>query len=318
MARIHCSILSRHLFYFFCKKVIKSNTQKILSGSILLFLIPLVLFNCSDSTKDVNGKSNNNIQGIRSEKIIKRSITVFSSSGDTIIYEFNKLGKKASYMRSNTHDSQIAAIDGIILNDNKWEKTIISYDDKGNESEFREFKNWKKYYNSTTENLSDVSLTKLVNEYDVSGKLTKTTWMDANDLISLVVYYSYDATNQLSVQTFIDSEGNITGKWTHKNGEIIKKVEFDKNGKINFTLEYIYDIDGKLLTLKRMMDSKISESIYYYDAQGNELACITKKDKGKIISQDSTFYNDKLEKLYNVYYGENAELFWKTTYQYFD
>lgn len=83
-----------------------------------------------------------------------------------------------------------------------------------------------------------------VEEYDETGNCIKFTTFDANENISHVAEYTYAA----------DGQNQQTGK-------LVKEIfySYDTEGKATGRCEYLYDADG-------------SETIKYYDADGNEIS----------------------------------------------
>ncbi len=271
---------------------------------ILIFVLSLfILIGCAENKQDTKEASNVVLEKINHNKISWRHIIVFQSSQDTMIMSFNKSGKTISISRSR---------------DGYWYKRLGIFDEFGNEIESRSYEKWKKFYNSKEENLNNLSVINIKNEYDLGGKLKTQTSTDENGVLLDIWYFNYDSLSQVSSKTIIDREGNITDKYIYENEKIISSTEYDSDGKPTEQMKYEYDNAGKLLVKRGSSYSGWQETTYQYDDNDNEVVSIAKDKKGKTQSIDSTFYNSRGQKKYSLHYDDKGELSWKTTYEYFE
>jgi len=270
---------------------------------VILFLSLFVLIGCSENKQDTKEASNVVLEKIDHNKISYRHISVFQNSQDTMIMSFNKSGKTISISGSR---------------DGYWYKSLGIFDEFGNEIEMKSYEKWKKFHNSNEENLNNLSVLHIRNEYDLDGKLKTQTSTDGNGVLLNIWYFDYDSLSQVSSKTIIDGEGNIKDKYIYKNEKIISSTEYDSEGELTNEMKYEYDNEGKLLVMRGLSYSGWQETTYQYDDNDNEVVSIDKDKKGKTLSIDSTFYNGRGQKTYTLRYDDRGDLIVKTEYEYFE
>lgn len=167
----------------------------------------------------------------------------------------------------------------------KYIKSRIIYDDQSRVISIqKEDENHSFYGEINTEYLENARIKK---EYDEEGKiLLKEEWNlddDGREFEVLNTQYYYDKGK-------LFNEEVVLGRYSYSNNNLIKE-EYDRNGTVYYSKEYIYDAEDNMIEY-RLMDNEISDieiSTYKYNSEGLEVLAIKSYKDQAVYSRETKY-----------------------------
>lgn len=173
----------------------------------------------------------------------------------------------------------------------------LNYDPMGNVVDHLQFK-----FNSDNQiieeiNFFDEEITERKTiEYNSNGKILKEIihYLDGSvDTVS----YLYDLHAKLISKTLEDSDGEKTmmQKLTYKDNYLILDEHFDEYGELSESMEFTYNLEGKVKTLQSWSKSsnKVNNLEYSYNPDGERDKILHYNGSGQLIGRVLYNFNEK-------------------------